>query len=47
MSTDLEWIAAMVGSIGFNIAPREVRPLSRRRSGHPFSYLHHVERELA
>ena len=45
--TDLEWVAAMAGSIGFNIATREIRPLRHAAKGHPFSYLHQVERELA
>lgn len=44
---DLDWIAAIAGSIGFNIATREIRPVSEKRNNHPFSYLHHVERELA
>ncbi|MFH9577060.1 DUF6236 family protein [Streptomyces globisporus] len=44
---DLAWVAGIAGSIGFNIATREVRPILRARKGHPFSYLHHVERELA
>ncbi|MGX1543106.1 hypothetical protein [Streptomyces adustus] len=44
---DLGWVAGIAGSIGFNIATREVRPLRHAREGHPFSYLHQVERELA
>ncbi|MFE6072106.1 hypothetical protein [Streptomyces sp. NPDC056525] len=44
---DLAWVAGIAGSIGFNIATREVRPLFHARNGHPFSYLHHVDRELA
>ncbi|MFF4710127.1 hypothetical protein ACFY2V_01770 [Streptomyces eurythermus] len=44
---DLAWVAGIAGSIGFNIATREVRPLFRAKNGHPFSYLHRVDRELA
>ncbi|MEU3653227.1 hypothetical protein AB0E67_10325 [Streptomyces sp. NPDC032161] len=44
---ELDWVAAIAGSIGFNIATREVRPIFHARNGHPFSYLHHVDRELA
>ncbi|MGW6980138.1 hypothetical protein ACWGE1_11905 [Streptomyces sp. NPDC054932] len=44
---DMAWVAGIVGSLGFNIATREVRPQRRVRDGHPFSYLHHVDRELA
>ncbi|MFI0787323.1 hypothetical protein ACH4Q6_17210 [Streptomyces lydicus] len=44
---DFEWAAGIAGSIGFNIATREVRPLVRARKGHPFRYLHLVDRELA
>ncbi|MFE6398083.1 hypothetical protein [Streptomyces alboflavus] len=43
---DLDWVAAIAGAIGFNIATREVRPILDARDGHPFSYLHHVDREL-
>ncbi|MFE4689060.1 hypothetical protein ACFRH6_03260 [Streptomyces sp. NPDC056749] len=43
---DLSWVAGIAGSVGFNIATREIRPVMRARRGHPFSYLHHVEREL-
>ncbi|PKV89904.1 hypothetical protein BX283_7551 [Streptomyces sp. TLI_146] len=44
---DLAWVAGIAGSIGFNIATREVVPLFRARDEHPFSYLHQVDRELA
>ncbi|WP_327392341.1 hypothetical protein OG533_15790 [Streptomyces sp. NBC_01186] len=44
---ELAWIAGIAGSIGFNIATREVRPLFDRTKEHPFSYLHQVDRELA
>ncbi|MCM2390970.1 hypothetical protein [Streptomyces albipurpureus] len=43
---ELGWVAGIAGSIGFNIATREVRPMYRAWNGHPFSYLHHVDREL-
>lgn len=44
---ELAWVAGIAGSIGFNVATREVRPLFHARKGHPFSYLHYVDRELA
>jgi hypothetical protein len=44
---DLGWVAGIAGSIGFNIATREVRPLFHAKREHPFSYLHQVDRELA
>ncbi|MEU6945477.1 hypothetical protein ABZ957_09605 [Streptomyces sp. NPDC046316] len=44
---DLGWVAGIAGSIGFNIATREVRPLFYAKREHPFSYLHLVDRELA
>ncbi|MFE2022467.1 DUF6236 family protein [Streptomyces sp. NPDC059499] len=44
---DLAWVAGVAGSIGFNVATREVRPLSQAKRDHPFSYLHHVDQELA
>ncbi|MCX4586278.1 hypothetical protein [Streptomyces sp. NBC_01481] len=44
---DLAWVAGIAGSIGFNIATREVRPLFHARNEHPFSYLHQVDREPA
>ncbi|MEU6080450.1 DUF6236 family protein [Streptomyces sp. NPDC047108] len=44
---DLAWAAGIAGSIGFNIATREICPLFRARNEHPFSYLHQVDRELA
>lgn len=44
---DLGWVAGIAGSIGFNIATREVRPLFHARKEHPFSYLYQVDRELA
>lgn len=44
---DLAWVAGIAGSIGFNIATREIRPLTSSRKTHAFSYLHHVDRELA
>ncbi|WP_137034739.1 DUF6236 family protein [Streptomyces albus] len=44
---DLAWVAGIAGSIGFNIATREVRPMFRAKGEHPFSYLHQVDRELA
>lgn len=44
---DLDWVAAIAGSIGFNIATREVRPAVSAREEHAFSYLHHVSRELS
>ncbi|MFD9369115.1 hypothetical protein ACFWA6_15640 [Streptomyces sp. NPDC060020] len=43
---DLGWVAGIAGSIGFNVATREVRPLLHARKDHPFSYLHQVDREL-
>ncbi|MFD5780395.1 DUF6236 family protein [Streptomyces sp. NPDC126933] len=43
----LGWLAGVAGSIAFNVATREVRPLSQAKKEHPFSYLHHVDRELA
>jgi hypothetical protein len=44
---DLSWVAGIAGSIGFNIATREVRPLFHAKKEHPFSYLYQVDRELA
>jgi hypothetical protein len=44
---DLGWVAGIAGSIGFNIATREVRPLFSAKREHPFSYLIQVDRELA
>jgi hypothetical protein len=44
---DLAWISGILGSIGFNIATREIRPLRAGQKGHPFSYLQHVENHLS
>ncbi|SOD86501.1 hypothetical protein [Streptomyces sp. Ag109_G2-15] len=44
---DLGWVAGIAGSIAFNIATREVRPLRYARKEHPFTYLSQVDRELA
>ncbi|MFF3207987.1 hypothetical protein [Streptomyces sp. NPDC002962] len=44
---DLAWISGIAGSIGFNIATREVRPLRYAKKEHPFSYPYQVDRELA
>ncbi|MFF3325308.1 hypothetical protein [Streptomyces sp. NPDC002889] len=44
---DLGWVAGVAGRIAFNVATREVRPLSQAKKEHPFSYLHHVAREPA
>ncbi|MGC4995256.1 hypothetical protein [Streptomyces sp. DT195] len=46
VAPDLGWVAGIAGSIGFNIATREVRPLHHARKEHPFSYLYQVDREL-
>ncbi|MEU0528044.1 hypothetical protein [Streptomyces niveus] len=43
---EMSWVAGIVGSLGFNIATREVRPVVKTRDDHPFSYLHHVDCEL-
>ncbi|MFD5619220.1 hypothetical protein [Streptomyces yangpuensis] len=47
MVPDMAWLAGILGSIGFNITTREVRPLRAFRDTHAFSYLQHVEKELA
>nr|WP_158712999.1 DUF6236 family protein [Streptomyces flavovirens] len=44
---DLGWVAGIAGSIGFNIATREVRPAIQKKQEHPFSYLRLVEKELS
>ncbi|MGW2137706.1 hypothetical protein ACWCW2_17065 [Streptomyces sp. NPDC001773] len=44
---DLAWAAGIAGSIGFNIATREVRPVMQKKQEHPFSYLRLVEKELS
>ncbi|MEU0577686.1 DUF6236 family protein [Streptomyces griseoincarnatus] len=44
---DLGWVAGIAGSIGFNIATREVRPVVQRKQEHPFSYLRLIEKELS
>jgi hypothetical protein len=44
---ELGWAAGIAGSIGFNIATREVRPVLQNAQQHPFSYLRLVEKELS
>ncbi|MFE0948057.1 hypothetical protein [Streptomyces mutabilis] len=44
---DLAWVSGILGSIGFNIATREIRPLREGQRNNPFSYLHYVDKELS
>ncbi|MDQ0749728.1 hypothetical protein QF034_003959 [Streptomyces africanus] len=44
---DFGWVAGIAGSIGFNIATREIRPVIQKKQEHPFSYLRLVEKELS
>jgi len=41
------WILGAVGGYTLNVATREIRPVSRARKDHDFSYLHRVEKTLA
>jgi hypothetical protein len=43
----LTWVLGAVGGYALNVASREIRPLSRAREGHDFSYLHRVRETLA
>lgn len=43
---EMSWVAGIAGSLGFNIATREIRPIRQAQKDHPFSYLYHVDREL-
>ena len=42
----LGWVLAPLGGIALNVATREIRPLSRARDNHDFSYLHRVRQTL-
>ncbi|MFC8343795.1 hypothetical protein [Streptomyces sp. NPDC057280] len=44
---DLGWLLGTVGGYALNVATREIRPLSRARDEHDFSYLHRVHSTLA
>ncbi|GAA2118174.1 hypothetical protein GCM10009759_65250 [Kitasatospora saccharophila] len=47
IAPDMGWVAGILGSVGFNVATREIRPLSKGQKEHPFSYLDLVDRHLA
>lgn len=38
-----EWLLGAIGGYALNVATREIRPLSRARDDHDFSYLHRIE----
>ncbi|WP_328353612.1 hypothetical protein OG800_11455 [Streptomyces sp. NBC_00445] len=42
----LTWVLGAVGGYALNVATREIRPLTRTRDGHDFSYLHRVKETL-
>jgi hypothetical protein len=42
----LTWVLGAVGGYALNVATREIRPLSRARRDHDFSYLHRVGETL-
>ncbi|QEU92195.1 hypothetical protein CP970_15930 [Streptomyces kanamyceticus] len=42
----LDWCLGVVGGFALNVATREIRPVTRRRQDHDFSYLHRVHTTL-
>ncbi|KUN21855.1 hypothetical protein AQJ23_27720 [Streptomyces antibioticus] len=44
---DLGWLLGTIGGYALNVATREIRPISRARDEHDFSYLHRVHSTLA
>ncbi|MHA5053269.1 hypothetical protein [Streptomyces sp. SD15] len=44
---DLGWLLGVGGGYAINVATREIRPLSKARDDHDFSYVHRVERGLS
>ncbi|MFD7479123.1 hypothetical protein ACFV8Z_45440 [Streptomyces sp. NPDC059837] len=47
LTTDLNWLMAILGSYGINVATREIRPLRKARREHDFAYFHRVQTTLA
>ncbi|MBQ0826106.1 hypothetical protein J5Y05_06255 [Streptomyces sp. RG38] len=43
----LTWVLGAVGGYALNVATREIRPISRARRDHDFSYLHRAGGTLA
>ncbi|GAA3788661.1 hypothetical protein ACFS5L_15890 [Streptomyces phyllanthi] len=47
LQPDLGWLLGTVGGYTLNVATREIRPLTKARKGHDFSYLHRVQNNLS
>ncbi|WP_369244321.1 hypothetical protein [Streptomyces sp. R41] len=47
LQPDIGWLLGTVGGYTLNVATREIRPLTKAKQGHDFSYLHRVQNGLA
>ncbi|GAA2513615.1 DUF6236 family protein [Streptomyces longisporus] len=47
LTADLNWLMAILGSYGINVATREIRPLRKASREHDFAYLHRVQTTLS